>query len=175
MACNQTISGLTRGCETSMGGVKSILIAAYVDNAYTASVTTGGVETSVTAVTTGATWYKYDIRKNTASFTSTANLDDANGVNFISTELNLIFTRMETVKRMEMAALVLGDFMAIVTDANGKHWAFGKDNPMIASAATGESGTQKTDGNKYSITLKDESLSWPLEVVDSAMPTPAND
>lgn len=174
MACSQTIKGYIRGCETSMGGVKEIYLANWTKDTFAVATSqTSGDTVTIASGATSVDWYKYDIRKNTANFTSTLNIDDANGVNYISTELNLVFTKMETLKRMEMAALVLGDFMAIVVDANGIAWALGKDAPMIATAGTGETGTAKSDGNKYNLTLTDESLYWPYEF-SGTLPTPAN-
>lgn len=171
--CPQTIKGLIRDCQASMGGVKRILIAEWVDKTFEVVEDSADTKTVNVASASTATWYEYDIRKNTASFTSTLNIDDANGVNYVSTELNLVFTRMEAVKRMEIAALTAGDFMAIVVDANDIAWALGKDAPVICTAGTGESGTAKSDGNRYSLTMTDESREWPYQV-SGTLPTPAS-
>ena len=40
----------------------------------------------------------------------------------------------------------------------------GKDEPVAATAAGADTGTNRTDGNKYTITLQDNSLQLPLEV-----------
>ena len=159
MACSQTLSGLVNDCSTSMGGVKRIWIANYKAGAATLSG-----DSTISAFSADTDWHEYYIRKNTASFTSTLNVDPANGVNYVSTELSLVFTKMDTAKRIEMAALVLADVMVVVEDANGKKWFLGYDNPVAASAGTGETGTAKTDGNRYTLTLTDESESFPYEV-----------
>ena len=96
--------------------------------------------------------------------TSTLNVDPANGVNYVSTDLVLLFTRMETTKRIEMAALAVNELAVIVKDANGKYWYLGYDEPVAASAGDGQTGTARGDGNRYSITLQDTSTSWPYEV-----------
>ena len=120
-----------------------------------------------------AQWYKYYIKKNTSSFTSTATIDQANGVNYVSTELTLVFTKMETSKRVEMSALLLNDVAVIVVDSNNKAWCLGLNNPVNATAGSGESGTSATDGNKYTLTLTDESDTFPFEY-SGELPTPAN-
>ena len=101
--------------------------------------------------------------------TSTLTVDPANGVNYVSTELVLQFTKMETRKRIEMAALAVGELAFIVKDANGIYWFLGKDEPVTATAGTGQTGQAVGDGNFYNITFTDESKSWPMEVLDSVV------
>ena len=52
----------------------------------------------------------------------------------------------------------------ICQDANGRCWYLGKDMPVMASAGGAESGTTYTDGNRYTITLQDNSKDYPYEV-----------
>ena len=170
MSCTAyTLKGITNDCSTSKGGIREIYIADWAKDIFTV----GASDNTVTALKLDAQWYKYYIKKNTSSFTSTATIDQANGVNSVSTELTLVFTKMETAKRVEMSALMLNDVAVIVVDANGKAWCLGKDNPVNATAGTGETGTAATDGNKYTITLTDEIDTFPFEY-SGELPTPAN-
>ena len=111
-----------------------------------------------------AKFKKYAFKKNTSSMTSTLNVDPANGVNFVQTDLSLVFAKQETVKRMEIAKLSLGELRVIVLDANGKYWFLGQEEFVSATAGTAETGVNRTDGNKYTITLTDYSSSYPYEV-----------
>ena len=166
MACsctNQTISGLCRDCEGSLGGIVSVYLANYKENIFT--VTSG----AVSAVDSAVSFYEYQFRKNTGSMTSTLNIDPANGVNFVQTDLVMLFSRMETKKRIEMAALSVGQLAGIVKDANGKYYALGVSEPLEASAGDGQTGTARTDGNRYSITLTDNQESFPPLIPDSVM------
>ena len=97
----------------------------------------------------------------------------ANGVNYVSTELNLVFTRQETAKRVEMSALLLNDVACLVVDSNNKVWVMGLESPVNATAATAESGVAASDGNKYTITLTDESSTFMYEYTGD-LPTPSN-
>ena len=170
MSCTSyTLKGITNDCSTSKGGIREIYIADWQKDIFTVGDSAG----TVTALKSETQWYKYYIKKNTSSFTSTATIDLANGVNFVSTELALVFTKMETNKRIEMSALLLNDVAVLVIDANGKAWCLGKDNPVNATAGTAESGTAATDGNKYTLTLTDESDTFPFEF-SGELPTPAN-
>lgn len=161
MACSAILKGLCADCLPSIGGIKKLYIANFVDNAYTVS------NGEVTAISENVEWYEYFIRKNTGSFTSTLNVDAANGTNYVSTEISVVFNKMETVKRIEMAALALADMLVVVEDENGIKWAFGADRPVTCTAGGGETGTAKSDANHYTLTLTDESDSYPFAIADN--------
>lgn len=170
MACTAyALKGITNDCSTSKGGIREIYIADWQKDLFTV----GASDNTVTTLKSEAQWYKYYVKRNTSSFTSTATIDLPNGVNYVSTELTLVFTKMETSKRVEMSALLLNDVAVLVTDANGKTWCLGLNNPVNATAGTGETGTAATDGNKFTLTLTDESDTFPFEY-SGELPTPAN-
>lgn len=161
MACNQTLSGLAQDCATSLGGIAEVYIASR-DDVTTVTVT----EDKVTAITMGSTakFKKYYFRPQTGSMTTNLQVNAQNGTNYWLTDLVLQFTRMETTKRIEISALAVNDMVAIVKDANGVYWYLGYDNPITASAGTGQTGTARDDGNYYQITLQDASSKPPYEV-----------
>ena len=163
MSCSQLLNGIAADCQTNVGGVREVYIANYSD------VTAIEVDDSSNMIKTitmadSAKFKKYAFKKNTSSMTSTLNVDPANGVNFVQTDLALVFAKQETVKRMEIAKLSLGELRVIVLDANGKYWFLGQEEFVSATAGTAETGTNRTDGNRYSITLTDYSSSYPYEV-----------
>lgn len=123
------LNGIMMDCSNSIGGIKRVWLARYSD---IASVTIGNITEGDPAVTvgqgvtaislkSGGEWYEYQFRKNTGSLTSTLNVDETNGNNYITSELSLVFSKMETKKRMEMAALAVGAVVAVVEDSNGKY------------------------------------------------------
>lgn len=155
--CTQTLGGIRLDCESSLGGIKRVFIANYGD--VTEIQTAGDKITGITG-----TFKPYEFRKQTGSMTSTLNVDETAGINYVSTELNLVFTKMETAKRIEIAALAKGQLAVIVEDSNGLFWYLGEDDYVSASAGSANTGQNKGDSNNYSITLKDESDSFPKEV-----------
>ena len=163
--CNVNIAGLCKDCDSSRGGIVEVYAANYGDLTPTISA---GTITAI-SVATGASVYKYEFRKGTGSMTSTLTIDAANGVNYVATELVLQFSKMETRKRIEMAALAVGELVFIVKDANGKYWYLGMDEAVTASAGAGQTGQAIGDGNFYSITLLDNANTWPYEVLASAV------
>ena len=93
MSCAQTISGIAKDCSASMGGIKKAWIANQEDVS-AVTVTTGKV-TGLT-METSKVFKEFAFRKGVSSFTSTLNSDPANGTSFVSTEINLVFSKRGT-------------------------------------------------------------------------------
>lgn len=166
--CNQTLAGITLDCTNSLGGIKTVYIANYGDVDGQPTVSEDGMITGITM--SGDTKFKpYQFRKQTGSMTSTLTVDETAGVNYVSTELSLVFTKMETAKRVEMSALAIGQLAVIVEDSNNKYWYLGYDDYVSATAGGGNTGTAKGDGNNYTLTLRDESDTYPYEITKEAV------
>lgn len=164
--CNQTLAGIQLDCSTSLGGIKRVYIANYNE---VAEVTeTEGKISGITMVD-GKKFKKYQFRKQTGSMNSTLTVDETAGINYVSTEVSLVFTKMETAKRIEMSALAIGQLVVIVEDSNGMFWYLGYDDYVSASNGGANTGTAKGDQNAYTLTLKDESDTFPFEVEASAV------
>lgn len=168
MACLITIAGITLDCESSLGGIKQVWITQY-DNVKSVTVDDETNQISAITLEEGAKWYNYQFRKGTGSLTSTLNVDETAGTNYVSNELALVFTKMETKKRIEIAALSIGQLVVVVEDSNGKYWFLGKDDYVSASAGTGVTGTAKGDQNAYTLTLATDSESYPYELSAEAI------
>ena len=166
MACSQTLAGLARDCDASLGGIKAVYIANY-DDIDTVTVTSGQI--SGITMLNSAKFKLYYMRKGAGSMTSTLNVDNATGMNYVSTELALVFSKMDTTKRLEMTALSQGEVAIIAQDMNDAYWYLGKDEPVYSSAGTGETGTARGDANQYTLTFTDNSKTFPLEVLDTAV------
>ena len=119
MACTQILSGLTRDCSNSMGGIKEVYIANYDD---VSGVTIASdIITAITMVS-NAKFKKYSFRPQTAELVSTPQINSENGVAYIQSVLTMQFAKMDTTKRLEINALALGDLVIVVVDNNGKMW-----------------------------------------------------
>lgn len=168
MACNSIKKIEYDACQPNIGGIKNVWLANYVENAATISETTDKlVEGSVSGFAEGVVWQKYPMRKNTCSMTSTLN-NSTDGASYVTTELAMVFSKMESQKRIAIQALAIGEVMAVVEDSNGEMWFLGADAPLTATAGTGETGTAKADANRYNLTLTDESLGFPYSLDESA-------
>lgn len=167
MSCFNITKGVDKDCLASMGGIKNAWIMDYSAVTYTME---DDVVTAITGATTSNTFAFY-FKPNTSSFTSTLNVDQANGVNYVSTEIVLQFTRMEAEKRASIAALAQSEIKIVVEDSNGNLWAFGAQEPVYASAGNGQTGTAKADGNFYSITLTDNNTVFPYSASEAVKTT----
>lgn len=147
-----------------MGGVAEVYIANRED---VSAVTITEGKVSAITMATGKTFQVYQFNRGTANMTSTYNISAENGTKYVSTDLVLVFNRMETAKRIEMTALAVNDLYVIVKDANGLFWLLGYDHPVNAGAGDGNTGTAIGDRNGYSITLHDDSAELPYEVLSS--------
>lgn len=156
-------------CQPNLGGIKNIWIAEWEENVITldseetATLVEKLVEGKITALKDGIVWNHYPMRKNTCSMTSTLN-NTAEGASYVTTELAMVFSKMETQKRIAIQSLALGQVMVVVEDANGERWFLGADAPLTATAGAGETGTAKADSNRYTITLTDESVGFPYSI-----------
>lgn len=160
MACSITLNGIAYDCQPSVGGIKVVYLHPdFTEGMFTLDAS-GETVTGLSA-TTG--WKKYEFRRGTGSMTSTLNVDEANGVNYVQTDLSLSFAKQETAKRIEMAALAVGQVQALVVDCNNHAWCLGFNEGVVASAAGAETGAARGDGNKYTLTLTDYSESFPYE------------
>lgn len=165
MSCSVINKGINAKCDTSMGGIIEVYLANASEWDYVVSTDTLDVET--VSGTADSKWYRYSFRRGTSSMNSTLNIDDANGVNYVSTELIMSFGRMDTEKRVAISALATSDLKAIVKDANGKYWALGETEGVTASAGSGNTGQARSDANAYSITLVDNNVTFPKEITQA--------
>ena len=163
MACAQTLSGILNDCAPSMGGIVETYLGNFSD--VSAVTVTSGKITGITLAASGSKFKKFTFPRNTGSMSSNQTIDETTGANFVATDLMLQFNRMETAKRIEIVALAQGELAAIVKDANGLYWYLGKDAPVKATAADGLTGTARADRNGYSVTLQDNSLEMPHEIL----------
>lgn len=162
MACIPVaIRGIDKECESNIGGIKKAYVALFED--VVRPISASNSQISSVAMSGSAKFQPFEFRRNTSNLTSTLNVSD-NGTKYWSSELTMLFNKMETPKRIAINSLVAAEACAIVEDANGKAWFLGYDEPVEASAGSGETGTNIDDANRYSITLQDISKEAPYEI-----------
>jgi hypothetical protein len=161
MACT-TITGITKSCDNNMGGIQKLylwdmedvdpLISNFDPTTYfwLAYDIAGGVPLANVPVA-------FEFTRNNSGFTEETNIDLSNGSTYVTTTLNMIFTRREAAKSAKIKILAEGQryLGALIQDSNNLWWLV--ENLQLS--ATGEgSGVAKADGSKYSVTLLAENL-----------------
>lgn len=162
MAICNVITGITKSCDNNMGGIAKLFLwdMEDVDNVtsvfdpttyfWTAYDIAGGVPLANIPVA-------FEFTRNNSGYTEETNIDLGNGSTYVTTTLNMIFTRREAAKSAKIKILAEGQrFLgALIQDSNNLFWLC--ENLQLS--ATGEgSGVAKADGSKYSVTLLAENL-----------------
>lgn len=161
MSCTQTLNGIARDCQSSIGGVKRVLLANRDD--VSAITKTDGIVTAI-SMATGATFKEYYLRRFSGSLVSAYQVNE-NGSPYVLSTLVMSFSRLEASKRLEVTAIAQADLVGIVEDLNGKFWYVGEDDPLaLADGTDANTGTQRADFNGYNVTLEAASRELPPEV-----------
>lgn len=158
------LTSISKECKNSLGGIKDIWIGdrSALLNDCQLSVDPSNETLKITGQTTELKHWEF--RPETASVTSTVNIDNAAGTLYVSTELALQFSKNERLKRLQIKAATIGDFVVIYRDNNDNLFYLGYDNPVTATSATAASGTAFGDFNGFNITLSDFSKDLPMEL-----------
>ncbi len=160
MACALT-QGYTLDCKDSLGGLKSVY---FIESGNIASYTeAAGVITGIT-LDAGKFFFKYDLVKETSSFTETVTASVQNGTIFYAQELSLVLNKLQANTRNEILLLAQNTLVAIAEDKNGKYWLLGKSNGLDITGGTAASGVATGDRNGYQLTFSGQEAALAPEV-----------
>ena len=160
MACALT-SGYTLDCKDSLGGLKSVL---FIESAnIEASTEVAGVITAIT-LDAGKTFFKYELVKETSSFTETVTASIQNGTIFYAQELSVILNKLQASSRNEILLLAKNNLVAIAEDRNGKYWMLGQTGGLDITGGTSASGVASGDRSGYELTFSGQEANLAPEV-----------
>jgi len=170
MSCPLAL-GMSRDCSDSVGGVYEILISER-DN-ISAFTEASHEVTGITQV--GATnFYRYELKKESGSLTSTSTIDPTAGTSFYDNVVAFTINKMTAAKSNELKLMILGRLAVLVKDNNDVWWALGfsgssDDNGFAeGSSLVGQTGQAFGDANQYQIEITDKQKYSPY-TVDSAV------
>ena len=154
MSCSIT-AGLTLGCKDSQGGIEYL----YIADLPTYDTITTDVDGKITSLDAGGTpvsisFFKYEVPKQTSSFTEAINADNAAGTIFYQQDALMVFNKMQASTRDQIKLLSQNPkLLVIVKDGNGKFWSVGVTRGAEVSAGTVGTGTAYGDRNGGEITI----------------------
>ena len=148
-------------CRDSLGGLKSVLFIEAGNITDTTEVL--GVVT-VIDLAVGKFFYKYDLIKETSSFTETITASVQNGTVFYAQELTVILNKLQANTRNEILLLAQNSLVAIAEDKNGKYWMLGKLGGLDLTAGTSASGVATGDRSGYELTFSGQEKALAPEV-----------
>lgn len=157
-------SGFARDCSDSTGGIEELYILERSSvTAYTEA------SSLVTAITDGgATWRKYELKKEVGSIVATTTIDPANGTRFSEGVIAFSINKFSASKSNELKLMILGQIICIVKDNNGAYWGLGFQNFAEGQSLVANTGTAYGDRNGYDIEIMAKEPETPYEV-DSAV------
>jgi len=166
MACNLS-AGFTRDCSDSVGGIEELYL---LPRDSVSTFTESGHE--ITAITDGgATWYKYELKKEVGSIVATTTIDPANGTRFSEGVVAFSINKFSATKSNELRLMVLGRLAIIVKDNNGVYWGLGFQSYAEGQSLVANTGTSVGDRSGYDIELMSKEAETPYEVSAATIAT----
>lgn len=168
MACGALTQNINFECDDSNGGIMpgSILISQYENIDKTTSVIAAGVITTLSQVA-ATNFFKYEVKKETASEASTVTKDPVLGTSFVETVLQIALNKITAAKNVELSLLGSKPVVVIYQDLNENYRAIGYDfgaEAFVGGTNTAGSGTAFGDMNGYNIGITDKSKNFPYHV-----------
>ncbi len=175
--CTTYLQGFSTSCGSNLSSIKKLWIGAFESATFTFNYqkeedgTTDVLDAdgnkiieSVATAVLGATednWVQFGFKKNSSELTTEMTRND-NGSFYFTNAANLVFAKMDKVKRLALQATASGECAMIVLDSNGIYWLIGNENPVTASTISATTGVAVGDSNQYSITLSADEPYQPI-------------
>lgn len=153
MSCcsNLMNGGIAKSCGPNIGGISVMYITDFCNiDAYNDSSPSGEIESI--DMNSGTVFYTFEFNKNTSTLAE-VNTNTPEGSSTWTQTVTLVLSKRERAKREKLALMVQKDLAIIVKDSNGNYWCVGKTNGATLDSINSESGTARTDVNKYTLTL----------------------
>ena len=147
MPCALT-QGYSLDCKDSAGGITEVY---FIEKGnVSAIVSASGVVTGLTKAS-GKRFWKYELPKETGSFTHNPQVSNENGTLFFDQNLTIVVNKLSAAINTELKLLAQNIVVAVVKDNNNKYWMLGKERGLDMSGSTSGSGTAFGDRSGYSL------------------------
>lgn len=135
MSCNIT-SGITTGCNTGIGGVKTVWLANGINEVL----------------------YEYEMDKETASLVETYNVNQAGSILGFTQTLTIQLNKMAADKQQQIALIAQANGMYVrVLTNDDSLFEFGIERGAYLASGTTTSGTAYTDTNQSELVIQADS------------------
>lgn len=151
MACTAFSGSIPKDCDNNMGGLNKVYLTDF-SNVLGLSASGGTISTIIMA--TSSYFYEFIFNRNSATFTEDLSKSVEAGSALFEQTVTITIPRRDVTKRNTLSTLTQRDLAVIVKDSNGIYWYPGQVEGMYLAESTSTSGTNKTDGSNYVLTLK---------------------
>lgn len=158
-------TGFSRDCSDSIGGIEEILISER-DNV--TAFTLANHEITAITQASSTNFYKYELKKESGSLTSTSTIDPVGGTSFYDNVAAFTINKLSAAKSNELKLAILARLFVIVKDNNGAYWSLGADAFAEGSSLVAQTGQAFGDANQYQIEITDKSK-FPCYAVQSSV------
>ncbi len=149
MACPLT-QGYTLDCKESLGGIKSLRFVEW-NNMDTTTVVAG---VSTIVMDASKKFWKYELVRETSSFTETITANVQNGTIYYQQEVTMVLNKLKASTRNEILLLAKNRLAIIVEDMNSNYWLIGRLNGADITGGNSATGTATGDRNGYTLTFQ---------------------
>ena len=161
MACTTvTLSSIDARCDSSIGGIKRVLIA-NVDDIQSVLIDETTQKIKEITLASGKKFEQWRFRKGTGSYSSSVARDLTIGNDTCTTEVNLQFSRAEAQKRLDIQSAINANCVIIIEDLYGEYLYLGLENEVSITSVTMASGTATSDLSGFTLTFQDISTELP--------------
>ena len=144
MACILN-AGHVLDCADGIGGIKTI----YIGNFDEDTVYSLDVDNQITGVTSGATYYTFEVPNESSSYVETATKSIENGTLFFTQTLSFPINGYTKDERNLMLILAKARTTIITLTQSGQYLVLGKSNGM--DMTTGEGGSGQAYGDRLGV------------------------
>lgn len=178
MSSCSLIGGLALGCRNSIAGIRTIYLTNFenvIGSGYTYDNTlTGGIPNGIITgmtLTSGSTFYEFQVRRETAQYTEAIQSNIQNGTLFYEGTLTMFFEKVQTYLRNRVMLIAQAKMLAIILDKNNQYWLIGMENGIDNNGGTIDTGKASGDGNGYTLTYIAQEQYSAIEVSSTLIPT----
>ena len=150
MPCALT-QGYTLDCRDNVGGIKEVLLT-ELENITAITASNGSI--SVITMATGKQFRKYQLVKETGTWSEKIQTSTENGTLFYEQDLAFPIRKLAVAWRNELKLLAQNRLVAIIKDRNGIYWLAGENNGLELEPSEGMTGKAMGDFNGYNLVFK---------------------
>jgi len=152
------LSGYTKDCADSRGGVKVVYLCPLNDKTSSTVITSasGAVTNVATFLSTGKKFFTFQLNQNTSNYVQTLKPNNPNGSFYVEQTLSVKFPKFSAFNSYVFKALALQPMMVIAERQDGTIVLLGETNGMNMQDSTQGSGTAMADFAGYDFVFKAE-------------------